>query len=240
MAGVGGITLGGAGGCRHISRIAMLGRQNVYRIVALIIRHGQIQSNRALGGGNIAVLGKLCIHHVAADRLQDTVLIKPGHADTVGRASVGGICAKRSCPNAIPCLHREGNGPGRSRRGIAPAAHRVVNVLRLQRRPEVGAGTQVVGQALQMAVCIESGFRGDDQISGDLLDVDPAIRIAVIGDIHTTHGDADGQAVSRDDLLKGIAVSNALKVAKGGGCLGQLMCHGVHHMLPCLDLHIRE
>ena len=203
----------------------------------LIVSHGHIQCHGPFGSGNIAILCKFIVNRVAVQGCQNAVLVKPGHADTVGGAAIFGVSADGSRPNAISCLHREGNGPGGACGGVTPAAGGVIDVFRCQCLPQVGACADLGGKLLQMTVGIKFALGSDHQIAGNIGNADLSVSVGGSRNIHAAHG--DGNFISRNRFFKSLTDRNALVIMSGCFCAGQVMGNGIDSVLPCFRFERR-
>ena len=84
-AGMGGITLGSAGGSGYNSFVVMFPIENIHLILIAVIPHGNIDGDCALGGDEVAaVFGKLRVSLGGCHGFDHAVFAKEGHADAVG------------------------------------------------------------------------------------------------------------------------------------------------------------
>ena len=109
--------------------------KNVQLIDGVDIPNGNVYGNGTGRCRQIAILSKLGVHFICANRRKNAVFAKPGHADAVYCTAICACLTKRSGADLISFLHRNSDGADVTGRMHAPAVGCVIVGVVLQKRP---------------------------------------------------------------------------------------------------------
>ena len=214
-------------------------RQDVELPAIIIAGHSHVHCHGVFRGCQISIGVEFCVDCFPGHRIQNTVFIEPGQTDTAGGVAIAACCTERGGPNAVAGSDGNCNGiVGVT--VIAPAAGSIVNVVVVHQRPEVGPRTDVLRQCLKVFFIHSnlSATSRDDQISCYLLNGDLAISITGIGNIHTVHGDSDGQIFPGNGFRERLPGRDSLIIAQACLRVVQHMRHVINNVFTRLDFVI--